>query len=87
MTCVVEISIDFEGFEDKEVDVEYHFDGKFIAQTYWQPEEYPELVLDAVKLGDVDILGEITDSDFEVLYLLAMQAIELAGDDAEEWDI
>ena len=35
--------------------VEYELDGKYIPQTYYEPAEYPEVILKSITVEDSDI--------------------------------
>ena len=64
------ITIDIEILGNKvEVEVNYEWFGKNIAQTYYQPAEYPELEIHSIKRivkGDeIDISDIFTDSEHD----------------------
>jgi hypothetical protein len=60
MTNTVTITIDFDDKEDVEAEVEYYYEGEDLAQTYWQPAEYAELIIKSLKVDGVEV-----DYDFE----------------------
>jgi hypothetical protein len=67
-----EINIDFQvaaldADDVSELDVTYHYDGVYVAQTYWQPSEEPEIQLDEVMCGGVDVSESLTDKEWDKL--------------------
>ena len=67
MTCIT-IEIEILG-NDVEVEIDYEWHGKNIAQTYYQPAEYAELEINSIKRiiegSNINISSMFTDSEYE----------------------
>ena len=61
------------------VDVEYHFEGKFYPGNHIDPPEYPELIIDKIEVGGVDITA------WEYLLDIWERLSEIANDEEMPW--
>ena len=42
-------------YNETKLVVEYELDGKYIPQTYYEPAEYPEVIIKSITIEDSDI--------------------------------
>ena len=52
-------------YREEEVEVEYSLYGTYIPATYENPEEYPDVIIDAVYYNEVNILPLLSYEDQE----------------------
>lgn len=59
------------------LDVQYKINGRYIPATLEDPAEYPEVDIQGVLVGDIDIIDILTDNQIDDIYILLNDAIEL----------
>lgn len=60
-------------FRGEEIEVEYNLVGDYIAPSYEDRGEYPEVYIEAVYYNDVDVIRILTDDDLEDITELILE--------------
>jgi hypothetical protein len=57
-------------YRGEDIEVEYNTVGHYVMATYDNPPEYPDIFIDAVYYGDVNILPILNENDQDEIYEL-----------------
>lgn len=60
-----------------ELSIKYSIDGKYTAATYEEPADCPEVEIKKVFAGDMDISGILLEPQWDAIYLLLNDKLEL----------